>query len=56
MKLSKESRAILLVEIESRLPTAHDDQLLEVARVLRLNVPPRDDSDPAFTVESVEPD
>lgn len=56
MKLSKQSRAVLLVVIKSRLSTANDDRLLEVARVLQLNLPPRDDADATLTEASVEPD
>jgi hypothetical protein len=56
MTLSKESRAVLLVETESRLPTANDERLLEAARVLQLNVPPRDASDRTLAEDSVEPE
>lgn len=56
MKLSKQSRTVLLVEIKSRLPAANDDQLLEVARVLQLSLRPRDYSDPTLAEDRVEPD
>lgn len=56
MKLSKQSRTVLLVEIKSRLHAVNDAQLLEVARVLQLNLPPRDYSDPTLAEDRVEPD
>lgn len=55
MKLSKQSRTVLVAEAKARLSTVSDDQLLEVARVLQLNVPPRANSDPSFAEDSVEP-
>lgn len=54
MKLSKQSRTVLVAETKARLSTATDDQLLEVARVLQLNVPPKNDPDPTLAEDSFE--
>lgn len=55
MKLSKQSRTVLVAEVKARLSTVSDDQLLEVARVLQLNMRPRDNSDPTLAEENIEP-
>ena len=56
MKLSKQSRTVLLVEIKSRLPEVNDAQLLEVARVLQVNLPPSDYSELTLAEDGAEPD